>query len=243
MVFPRSVVKLNMHGHESLIGSPNVAVFYNHATVYERERLADEVDQCEFFQFRPTLLYDILAQYDPKARERRGRPFTFTHTFLSRQNFLLERQLLQLMFQSNLADVLQVDETAVILLENVMADSFGQRGVHPVRKTSTKKAHRYLAYETQKLFATRFNEQLTLQRIAEQLYVSPYHLSRVFREQVGCTLHHFLEQMRLRVAHERIGDYSNNLIQLALDVGYTTHSHFTDAFRRNFGYPPSQFMK
>ncbi|HFC13039.1 MAG TPA: AraC family transcriptional regulator [Anaerolineae bacterium] len=135
---------------------------------------------------------------------------------------------------------LQIDELAIELLESVIAESFKQQGIRSQAKPCTRNIHRDLAMATQKLLTTRYHEHLTLGQIAAELFVSPYHLSRVFRQQVGCTLHHYLDQLRLRIAHEQLGDYIHNINRLALDLGYATHSHFTKAFRRNFGYPPSQ---
>ncbi len=236
MVFPRTVVKLNMHGKEPLIGSPNVAVFYNKDTYYERSKLSEDGDQCEFFQYSPALLREILAAHAPQHDTT---TFPFTYTFLNRTNFVLQRALVDKLFNAPFSDELFVDETAVQLLEQVIIDSFAQRGQQKRQKQTTHRAHSALAHDTQLLLATHFDQPLSLQKLANQLFVSPYHLSRVFRQQTGCTLHHFLEQIRLRSAYERIGDYKNNLSQLALDVGYSTHSHFSDAFQRNFGFSPS----
>jgi AraC-like DNA-binding protein len=43
----------------------------------------------------------------------------------------------------------------------------------------------------------------------------------------------------MAAALERVGDHRNNLTQLALDLGYSSHSHFTTAFRAYFALPPS----
>ena len=239
IVFPRTFVELNQIGRDIIIGSPNIAIFYNYGTLYERKELTELGDQCDFLQFDPELLYDILTLYDFDARHRELEPFLFTHSYVGRADFLRQRRIVEMIMSPNAPDPLWVDEKAVELLESVIANSCAQRGIHKKAKQGTLHAHRQLAFAAQKYLVTHYNQRLTLQQIADALFVSPYHLNRVFRQQTGCTMHHYLEQLRLRTAHERLGDYANNLTRLALDVGYSTHSHFTEAFRRNFGYLPS----
>lgn len=241
VIFPRTQLELTILGRAKLISSPNLAVFYNNGMVYKRGYLTEQGDRNDNFQFRQTLLTEILATYDPDVRCREH-PFKFTHTFVSRENFVRQRRLAAAALQHNQPDSLWVDEMGIELLEALVADSFHQRGIRPKLKQTTDKTHRQLAFEAQRLLATRYDEHLTLKTISTELYVSPYHLSRVFRQQTGSTLHNFLAQLRLRIARDRISDYANNITRLALDVGYATHSHFTEAFHRNFGYPPSQFV-
>jgi AraC family transcriptional regulator len=42
---------------------------------------------------------------------------------------------------------------------------------------------------------------------------------------------------------ERLRDARGDLTGIALDLGYSSHSHFTFAFRRHFGYAPSAFLR
>ena len=79
----------------------------------------------------------------------------------------------------------------------------------------------------------------SLDRIAATLHVSPYHLARLFREQTGYTVHGFRNQVRLRSALDRVRDPGTDLSSLAADLGFSSHSHFTKAFRAAFGVTPS----
>ena len=66
-----------------------------------------------------------------------------------------------------------------------------------------------------------------------------HHLSRIFQHHTGFTIHRYLVQLRMRQALERLAGGEQNLTMLALDLGFSSHSHFTDAFRREFGCAPS----
>jgi AraC-like DNA-binding protein len=69
--------------------------------------------------------------------------------------------------------------------------------------------------------------------------VSPFHLARVFHERAGVPVHRYLTRLRLRAALDRLMGGADDLTALALDLGFSSHSHFTDAFRTEFGRPPS----
>jgi AraC-like DNA-binding protein len=88
------------------------------------------------------------------------------------------------------------------------------------------------------LLLTRLGEPLSLRALAGELHVSPFHLTRVFRELTGRTLTAYLHDLRLRAAVDRLGEES--LSRLAADLGYCSPSHFSDRFRGAFGMAPSQ---
>ncbi|MEZ4619900.1 MAG: helix-turn-helix domain-containing protein [Caldilineaceae bacterium] len=56
-------------------------------------------------------------------------------------------------------------------------------------------------------------------------------------------MHQYTAQLRMRAALERITDPGTDLTAVALDLGYSSHSHFTSAFRRAFGILPSALRR
>jgi AraC-like DNA-binding protein len=135
-----------------------------------------------------------------------------------------------------------VDEMAFSLLEAVLSAAYKQRGLRATTgPNQTERAHIELAESTRLLLSERFERPLTLDGIARSVHSSPYHLSRVFRRRVGHPIHKYLNRLRLRASLERLADGERDLSGLALDLGYSSHSHFSDAFRRECGMPPSQF--
>ena len=82
---------------------------------------------------------------------------------------------------------------------------------------------------------------IRLADLARRAGCSPFHLCRAFRQVTGLTISAFRRSMRLRLALDRLRDGHDDLTSLAFDLGFASHSHFTAAFRRQFGLTPSRF--
>ena len=125
------------------------------------------------------------------------------------------------------------------------AAALAVRREHPGRRLrpATARAHRGTAFATRALLARDFAQRLTLDRIATAVNSSPFHLARLFARETGLPIHRHLARLRLREALERLAAGEDDLTTLALDLGFSSHAHFTDAFRREFGMPPSHFRR
>jgi len=97
--------------------------------------------------------------------------------------------------------------------------------------------------ETKAVLLRRFGEPLSLDEIATAVGVSPFHLARLFRRHTGFSLHGYRTRIRLLHALDRIEEARGALTDLALDLGFSSHSHFTDAFRKAFGVPPGALVR
>ncbi|HKN68486.1 MAG TPA: AraC family transcriptional regulator [Gemmatimonadaceae bacterium] len=82
-----------------------------------------------------------------------------------------------------------------------------------------------------------------LSDVAYALNTSPYHLAHVFRVHAGLSFHRFIIHYRIAIALAELLADELPLSSLALRLGFATHSHFTAAFHRAVGYPPSRIRK
>lgn len=87
-----------------------------------------------------------------------------------------------------------------------------------------------------------FRGRLQLADVASAVGSSPAYLTDVFRRFEGAPLHAYLTQLRLGRALLDL-PHTDDLTALALDLGFSSHSHFTFAFRRWFGCTPSEFRR
>lgn len=83
---------------------------------------------------------------------------------------------------------------------------------------------------------------LTLERIAAQAGLSPYHFSRLFTARMGRSVMAHVRGRRLVQAARRLcHEPGLRLVELALDSGFESQEAFTRAFKRLFGASPGRF--
>jgi len=243
IVFPRTSVCITHAGRRPVVADPNVVMFYNKGQEYTRSKLSEKGDLCDWFGFSQQVVVDVMRSLDPDVAERRQTPFIYTHGPAPSRIYLQQRMVVQHLNQANSPDHLFIEETVLSTLAQVIENAYRVRQNGKSRQPATRRAHADLVQDAKKVLVTHFREGLTLAEIAAKVYTSPYHLSRVFRQQTGVTIHNYLHQVRLRTALEHVAQGDSNLAYLGLDLGYASHSHFTQAFRRTFGVSPSSFRK
>ena len=212
IVFPRLPVLISHSDADPVLATPNVAMLYRPGQVYERAARDPRGDDCLYIELRDAVL--PAATHVPTA------------AWVYLRQHLLGRYL-----QGRDVDPLLVEENALALVDHVLGNVATKR---------SRPRHARLAEEAKELLAHTFRESLPLHELAACLHVSPFHLARVFRRETGFGLHEYRLQLRLRIALERL-PARGRLTQLALELGFASHSHFTDTFRREFGVTPHEF--
>ena len=99
---------------------------------------------------------------------------------------------------------------------------------------------RRLIARTKEFLETTFADPIRLADIAQAVGASPAYLTDVFSRVEGVPLHRYLTQLRLARALVELPD-ARDITTVALNLGFSSHSHFTASFRRAFGCTPSQF--
>jgi AraC family transcriptional regulator len=239
LVFPRTSVQIQHEGKRPVVADPNVVMFYNHGQVYSRDKLSERGDMCDWFSFHPKTLVQATRQFDPTVDERWDNPFRYTHGPSDPQTYLLQRLAIQHIRRSKQPDTLFVEETMLAVLERVLRNTYQLKDEMPSKRPDTRQAHIDLVYAAKAYIATRFDEPITIDDIAQATHSSPFHLCRVFRQHTGKTIHHYLNQVRLKASLEYVAQPQLSLTDIGLSLGYASHSHFTRAFRQAFGSPPS----
>jgi AraC-like DNA-binding protein len=137
-----------------------------------------------------------------------------------------------------------VDAEALELLRLVLAAAWRQyekaaRGAEADRDEPTGRPD---IVETVKQALARTPAAATsLEDLATYIGMSPSHLARVFSRGAGLPIHQYLLRLRLGTALERMSDSSVRMSAIALDSGFSSASHFTNAFHKTFGVTPTQW--
>ncbi|HUE86165.1 MAG TPA: AraC family transcriptional regulator [Vicinamibacterales bacterium] len=235
--FPRTSVWIQHDGGTPFVADPNTVTYYNQGQIYRRQELSARGDRGDWFGVAPQVIADVLADWDPSARDRQDRPFTFSHGPCDAATYLLQRAVFEHVTREPCPDTLFVEERVLQILSRTASLAYAMTRTE--RIAPRRRRARDLAEAARAVVASRFDEPLSLPIIARLVDTSVFHLARVFRGVTGTTLHAYRNQLRLRAALERVADPGSDLLSVAIDLGYSSHSHFSEAFRRTFHVTPS----
>jgi AraC family transcriptional regulator len=132
-------------------------------------------------------------------------------------------------------DRLYVEETVLTLLGDVLERAFGKSAESPLSP-----AQMALVERSREHLNRTFLRKEGIADVAAAVGTSEFHLCRLFRRATGASLHGYRTDLRLRRSLEWLHDGAD-ILTIALEAGFSHHSHFTAAFHRAFGVPPSEF--
>jgi AraC-like DNA-binding protein len=229
-------------GRRSLTADVNQAVFFSKGSTYRVSHPADCGDRGTVFEAAAPVLHDIAARFDPSVHDRPDRPFRFVTGPCPRAVFWGHHAFIRRLESTSGEQVepLYAEGVALQLMAGALEAAFIRNGGSPARRrASTNFDHAEGTEAAKGYLASRLSERITLENVARAVHMSPFHLARVFQERTGLPIHRYLIRLRLRASLERLADAANDLTALALGLGFSSHSHFSDAFRREFGRTPS----
>ena len=230
-------------GARSVTADVNQAVFFSRDSTYRVSHPTDCGDRGTIFTVAPRVLNDIVRELDTSVDEHPDQPFQFITGPCGSEIFLRHRELVQRLEKagSDPLEPMWADVTALQLVADVLESAFAKVGQeHKPRRQGTLSDHVDRAEAAKTYLASKLTERITLDDVASAVNSSPFHLARIFQEHTGVPVHRYLTQLRLRASLERLNDGAEDLTALALELGFSSHSHFTDTFKREFGRTPSE---
>lgn len=103
---------------------------------------------------------------------------------------------------------------------------------------------KYVVEQIISYFEDHYAEKISLDSIAENMYLSPFYVSRIFKSEIGDTPIHYLINIRLERAKELLeAGFGGSIQEVAGQVGYEDAYHFSKLFKKRYGYPPSKVRK
>ena len=100
---------------------------------------------------------------------------------------------------------------------------------------------KYVVERIVSYFENHYNEKISLDRIAENMYLSPYYISKIFKSETGDAPISYLIDIRLSHAMELLKNGSCDSVQQAAQmVGYDDAYHFSKLFKKKYNISPSK---
>jgi len=216
VVFPWTPVHIARRAMPELVATPNHAVLYPPHLRFHRRQLTSEGDHCLFVVPGPGMCEQLGLRPG-----RAGDPALPPTVWLAQR--LLAAYLCRPGYDAPLAQRLAHDLLVTTLRPSPAAASGAGGGA---------------VEHTKEIMARSPGRLLPLERIAREAHYSRFHLLRAFHARTGYTMHQYHLHLRLRrslgplLAGVAVAD-------IALELGFQGHSHFTARFRRAFGETPS----
>lgn len=94
-----------------------------------------------------------------------------------------------------------------------------------------------------RLIREHYAEQLSLEGVAEQIFVSPKYLSHLFKEEMGSGFNEYLTQVRLEAAEKLLSSSALTVREIAAQVGYLDEKYFSRLFKKETGLKPTEYRR
>lgn len=88
-----------------------------------------------------------------------------------------------------------------------------------------------------------YHDDITLNQIAKQYYISPAYLSRTFKKITGLSFRKYLMEIRMEEAKKLLSETQEKALIIAEYVGFSNISHFNMTFKKTVGVTPLQYRK
>ena len=131
---------------------------------------------------------------------------------------------------------LRTDVLSVELLIELAGVAPGASVARTIRSDTRERVVRAREYLDEHL-----SDDVDLRTLAREVSLSPFHLARSFRQEVGESPHRYLVRRRLDRAAELLVSTPLTVTQVCDRVGFGSPAHFSQSFRRRFGVPPSVY--
>jgi AraC family transcriptional regulator len=232
LVFPYRGVYVRRLGRDEAVAEANQALFFNADEGYRVSHPVPGGDA----SLTLIISEPDLRELAPRAFLRDGAAPAFRQQRLRidpRAQALVA--LLRHSLRQNIAEPLEAESLALTLAQRAL----GPRTSHAA---GASVGRRRLADRVKLVLATDLARRWTLAEIAAEVGGSPVYLTQVFKQVEGLPLYRYQLRLRLARALDLLAQY-DDLTALSLDLGFSSHSHFSAAFRETYGRSPSEFRQ
>ena len=233
LVFPYRGVYLHHVGQRQAVADANHVLFFNGGQSYQVSHPVDGGD-CSLVVAPSEHLVRELAPASLLDDSSGPLRFNRQHQRIDPRTQALVA-LLRHGLGSGTLDPLEAETMSLTLISR----SLGPRTSHHPDATHARSR---LVDRVKLLLASDLSRRWTLAEIAAEIGGSPVYLTQVFQQVEGLPLYRYHLRLRLARALDLV-PHHHDLSALALELGFSSHSHFTTAFRQAYGRSPSEFKR
>jgi AraC family transcriptional regulator len=232
LVFPYRGVYVRHVGSEPTVAEANQVLFFNAGEGYKVSHPVEGGDASLTLILDESQLHEVA----PRGLLRNGPGVAFRPRRLridARTQVLVA--LLRQSMRLGIAEPLEAESLALTLVQR----SLGPRNA---KEPGASYGQKRLVDRAKLALASDLSRRWTLTEIAAEVKGSAVYLTQVFQQVEGVPLYRYQLNMRLARALVLLGEY-DDLTSLGLDLGFSSHSHFSASFRRFYGLTPTEFKR
>jgi AraC family transcriptional regulator len=232
LVFPYRGVYVRHLGRDDAVAEANQVLFFNAAEGYRVSHPVPGGDA----NLNLIISEPQLRELAPRGFLRDGAALAFRQ---QRLRIDPRAQMLMAMLRHSLRRKIAEPLEAEVLALNLAQRALGPRTTHTA---GASVGRRRLADRVKLVLTNDLSRRWTLAEIAAEVGGSPVYLTQVFQQVEGLPLYRYQLRLRLARALDLLAHY-DDLTALSLDLGFSSHSHFSAAFRETYGRSPSEFRR
>jgi AraC family transcriptional regulator len=232
LVFPYRGVYVRHLGQDQAVAEANQVLFFNAKEGYRVSHPVPGGDATLSLAVSQPLLHELA----PPALLRDGATLEFRRLSLridARAQVLVA--LLRHSLRQSIGEPLEAESLALTLVQRAL----GPRTTHAAGASVGRQR---LVDRAKLVLASDLARRWTLAEVGAEVRCSPVYLTQVFQQVEGQPLYRYQLRLRLARALDLLAQY-DDLTALSLDLGFSSHSHFSAVFREVYGRTPSQFRQ
>lgn len=232
IVFPFRGVYLRHVGSDQAVADANHVLFFNKGQGYQVSHPVAGGDTSLVLSVQASTLAELV----PHSLADVGASVTFRRQHLridARAQALV--MLLNHSLRAGSIESLEAEGLSLTLISRAV-------GPRTAREPGASYSRRRLVDRVKVLLASDLSRRWTLAGIAAEIRGSPVYLTQVFQQVEGMPLYRYHLRLRLARALDLLAE-REDLAGLAQDLGFSSHSHFSAAFRQAYGRTPTEFAK
>ena len=244
LVFHRSSVRLRTSPGRTEIATPLHVSFHDVGEPLAREALGEEGSDCDWIAIALDFLRALRAlRFDKDARAMRDSLLLNPLCEVTPEIFLARHRLFAAASRPfGALNSRQIDAAVEQLLIRIVEHAAARERFRHDQRRRIRSRRAQLIEDAKTILAREYQTDLTAGELARRLHCSSAYLSRTFHATTGFKLVDYRHELRLRKGACLIEQANAEIGEIAVRVGFASHSHFSSAFHRRFGITPSEYL-
>jgi AraC family transcriptional regulator len=233
IVFPYDGLYVHHVGHDEAIADSSRVLFLNKDQVWRMSHPVAGGDSSLSIGLTPEILVELvpgelLASGDTAALNRSA-------LRIDARTQALAAQVRHRLDRGAIGGVLEAETVTMTLIRTAVQG-------HALDERRITARSRKLVDAAKLVVGGDLGRRWTLSDVAAEVGISPVYLTQIFQRVEGIPMYRYQLQLRLAQALQRLGEY-DDVTDLAIDLGFSSHSHFSAAFKQTYGQTPSEFRR